>query len=516
MLRGTRDETGWVTYSGSYDGQRYSPLEQITRANVSHMRLLWARQLPTPEGLELTPLVSDGVMYVTWPPNGVAAIDVRTGKSYWEFTRELPDLPNLCCGRENRGVALLGDRVYVGTLDGHLIALDAASGAVVWDTRVADADSGYSITGAPLAVKDMILTGVAGGEYGTRGFVDAYDARTGKRRWRFYTVPAPGERGSDSWNGDSWKRGGGPTWVTGTFDPQLDLVYWGVGNPGPDWNGDVRRGDNLYTDAVVALDATSGKLRWYFQFTPHDEHDWDAAQVPVQATVRWKGQPRRVLAWANRNGFYYLLDRVTGAFLLARPFAKQTWAERIDSAGRPVLAPGSAPTAQGSRVAPTGVGATNWWSPTYSPRTGLLYVTAQDGTTLFHRGDVPPYRGGWYAGSAAVEELVEKGGVRAIDIRTGRIRWEYPLELLAPTVTQTSTYHTLSHSGLLSTGGGLVFGGTNSGSFFVLDDRTGKELWRRVLGGPVMMGPITYLQDGEQYVTVAAGHSLFTFWLGPD
>ncbi|HET7584804.1 MAG TPA: PQQ-dependent dehydrogenase, methanol/ethanol family [Gemmatimonadaceae bacterium] len=512
LLRGTADGEGWPTFSGSYDAQRYSPLAQITRANVSRLALRWARQLPTRDGVEATPLVSGGVMYVTWPPGGVGALDVRTGQWYWKFERNLTVTPSLCCGRPNRGVALLGDRVYVGTLDAHLLALDAATGALIWDTQVAPADSGYSITGAPLAVKDMILTGVAGGEYGVRGFVDAYDARTGERRWRFHTVPAPGERGNDSWAGDSWKHGGGPTWMTGSFDPTLDLVYWGVGNPGPDWNGDVRQGDNLYTNAVVALDPDDGTLRWYFQFTPHDEHDWDATQAPVQATVPWHGRPRRVLAWANRNGFYYLLDRATGEFLLASEFAKQTWAERIDSTGRPVLRAGSAPTHEGSRVAPTGVGATNWWPPSYSPQTGLFYVTAQDGTTRYHRGEVrPPRPGAWYAGSAAVEELVERAAVRAIDAATGRIRWEYPLTLVSPEVTEGSTYTTFSHSGLLSTAGGLVFGGTNSGSFFALDASTGRELWRRNLGGPVVMGPVTYTFDGEQRVTVIAGNAVITF-----
>ena len=512
ILAGARTGTDWLTYSGGYDGRRFSPLTRIRPSTVPHLTLRWVRQIRTLGRLEATPLEADGVLYMTSPGGGVSALDVLTGHPFWEFKRTPDGRPALCCGDENRGVALLGGRVYVGTVDAHLLALDAATGAVIWDRVVANADSGYSITGAPLAVKDMIITGVAGGEFGIRGFLDAYDARTGKRRWRFYTVPGPGAAGHETWSGDSWKRGGAPTWLTGSFDPDLNLVYWGVGNPGPNYNGTVRRGDNLYSDAVVALDADSGTLEWYFQFTPHDQHDWDAVQVPVQATVSVRGRPRKVLVWANRNAFYYVLDRATGQFLLARQFADQTWAQGIDSTGRPIERQGATPSAAGVRVAPSVTGGTNWWSPTFDPMTGLLYVSAIDGEAIFHQGEVSAGEG-FYAGSSSAEEVLKRGGVRAIDAATGRVRWEYPFSLVAPSPAVTSRYETLSHSGLLSTASGLVFGGTNSGSFFALDARTGRELWRQQLGGPIVMGPITYSYGGEQLITVAAGQAVFTFGL---
>ncbi|HXV62300.1 MAG TPA: PQQ-binding-like beta-propeller repeat protein, partial [Vicinamibacteria bacterium] len=385
------DETepeNWLTYSGGYFSHRYSRLDQIQASNVTRLRVEWVHQVETMQVLETNPIVADGIMYITEPPSDVVALDLRTGRPFWSYRHKLATTADkICCGPDNRGVALLDGRVYIGTIDARLVALDARSGGVLWDVEVANPESGYSITSAPLAIKDKIVTGIAGGEYGIRGFLDAYDAKTGKRAWRFYTIPAPGEPGNETWGNDSWRTGGSPTWVTGAFDPGLNLVYWGTGNPAPDWNGDLRPGDNLYSDSVVALDADSGELRWYFQFTPHDTHDWDACQTPILVDADWEGQRRRLMLWANRNGFYYVLDRETGEFLRAREFSKQTWAEGLDEHGRPIVLPGSDPTEEGTLVFPSCCATANWWPSSYSPRTGLYYAAAVDGGAVYYKGE---------------------------------------------------------------------------------------------------------------------------------
>ncbi len=337
-IRKAASEPGsWLTYSGNYEAHRFSPLTQLTPSNVAGLKPVWIYQVRQLGGVEVTPLVFDGVMYVTEPPTAVTALDLKTGRPLWRWVRTLPaDLQTIGFGKVNRGVAVLGDMVYVGTLDAHLVALDAKSGVVRWDVKVADYKSGHCITVAPLAIDGKIITGISGGEAGIRGFIDAYDAKTGARLWRFWTIPGEGEPGNDSWHAaGSWKTGGGSTWVTGSYDPDLKLIYWGVGNPGPDWNGDPRPGDNLYTCSLVALEADTGKLRWHFQFTPHDTHDWDATEIPVLLDTVIRGKPRKVVAMANRNAFYYLLDRQTGEFLVGTPYAKQTWAKGLDDSGRP-------------------------------------------------------------------------------------------------------------------------------------------------------------------------------------
>ncbi|MEE8161167.1 MAG: PQQ-binding-like beta-propeller repeat protein, partial [Acidobacteriota bacterium] len=384
LLRAEQEPENWLTYSGQYHGQRYSRLTQINRNNVHLLRVSWVYQTGIVEKVETTPLVVDGVMYLTQPPSDVIALDAKTGRPYWSYHPILSDQLTICCGKVNRGVAILGEKIYLATLDARLIALDAKSGNVVWDVQIADPQSGYSSTAAPLAVKDKIVTGIAGGEFGIRGFVDAYDAETGKRVWRFHTIPRAGEAGSDTWEGDSWKTGGSPTWVTGSFDPELNLIYWGTGNPSPAWDGEVREGDNLYSNSIVALDADTGKLKWYFQFTPHDTHDWDACQIPVLVDAEFRGRLRKLMLWPNRNAFYYVLDRETGEFLLAREFAKQTWAEKIDQNGRPIVKPNTDPSPEGTLVYPSSNGAANWWSPSYSPIAGLVYVTAYDGADIYY------------------------------------------------------------------------------------------------------------------------------------
>ena len=303
LLKADAEAQNWLTYSGGYNGWRYSKLDQINRSNVRDLKLKWVYQMPVTHRVETTPLVVDGVMYISEPPSNVVALDPATGRQFWRYQRSIPTKINVCCDQVNRGVAVLDDRVFVGTVDAHLVALQAKTGAVLWDVEVADYRTGHSITSAPLVVKDMVITGISGGEYGIRGFLDAYDVKSGKRRWRFWTIPGPGEEGNESWPGDAWKHGGGSTWVTGAFDPQQNLVIWGTGNPSPNWNGAVRKGDNLFTDSIIALDADNGKLKWYFQIVPHDVYDWDAAQVPVLVDSDWNGKPRKLVYWAHRGGF---------------------------------------------------------------------------------------------------------------------------------------------------------------------------------------------------------------------
>ena len=502
LVRAGDDSTDWLTYSGDYHGRRFTDLREIDTTDVQRLRVAWMYQMPASASpLESTPLVVGDAMFVTAPPASVVALDARTGRVAWTYARSVPSDLELEFGRVNRGVAALGDRLYLGTLDAHLVALDTRTGRVAWDVQVADASKGYSITSAPLAVKGEVITGVAGGENGIRGFIDAYDAATGHRLWRFYTIPGPGRPGNDSWAGDSWKTGGGPTWLTGSYDPDLNLICWGVGNPGPDFDGDERQGDDLYTNSVVALDATTGKLRWHFQFTPHGDHDWDAAQVPVLVDRRLGGRQRHLLLWANRNGFFYALDRATGAFLHATPFVPETWATRIDSSGRPVLNPAAHPSAEGSLVSPGFLGGTNWWSPAYSPVTGLMYVPVSLSQSVFYKSSTSYQPGRRYVASSALTPAGSAYhlGIRALDPEDGHIVWK-------------RTFPATSIGGLLATAGGLVFGG-NGGRVFALDARTGRTLWRMRVGGRIVAAPIAYRVGGHERVSIVAGRTLLTFAL---
>ena len=389
----------WFMYSGTYSAERFSTLDQIDVTNVGDLRVEWVYQT-SPGLVETTPVVVDEVMYLTEPPSTVAALDPRTGRRIWRWDAAVPD-QTLAIGfpRVNRGIAILDESVFVGTLDARLVALDAESGVERWSTVVADNSVGFSMTGAPLAIDGKIIVGVAGAEAGIRGFLDAYDPDTGERLWRTYTVPAPGEPGSDTWEGDSWEHGGGSTWLTGSYDPELNLIYWGIGNPAPDWNGDVRPGDNLFTSALVAFDADTGEMRWHFQFTPHDTHDWDSTEVPVLVDLEWEGRPRKLVVMANRNAFYYVLDRETGEFLHGQEYSKQTWAAGLDANGRPVVLPDTEPTAEGNLVWPSLQGATNWFSPSYSPLTGTLYVAVRHMGAIYYKAAAEyepgrPYMGG--------------------------------------------------------------------------------------------------------------------------
>jgi alcohol dehydrogenase (cytochrome c) len=505
LLNASQEASQWLTYSGDYAGRRYSTLTQISPANVRQLGVQWAFQAGRAGPLETTPLVVDGVMYVTGSNSEMWALDARSGRTIWRYRHRLPKRIPLCCGPENHGVAVLGDKVFLATLDAHVVALDAKSGAVLWDVEADDYRKGFSFSVAPLVVKDKIIVGVAGGEYGMRGFIDAYEADTGRRAWRFYTIPAPGEPGNETWAGDSWKRGGAPAWLTGTYDPALNLTYWGIGNPGPDLHGGDRQGDNLYSDSVVALDVDTGQLRWHFQFTPHDVHDWDATQIPMLLDLTLDGKARRTMVMANRNGFFYALDRTDGSFLFAKPFVKITWASGVDAKGRPIVLPNTEPTPDGNNVCPGVAGGTNWQSPSYSPQTGLFYVTAREQCDAYYSAPQAYREGRLYFGSTnhAVPGERRWGAVRALDPSTGNMKWEF--KMFRPSV-----------AGTLATAAGLVFTADADGYVMALDAASGRLLWKNYTGGRVGATPITYSIDGRQYVTVASGSSIVTFGLAME
>ena len=500
ILAAPAEPAAWLTYSGAYDGHRYSALDQINRANVARLKPAWMYQTNDLNQFEVTPLVADGVMYISEPPSHAAALDLRTGRPLWMFRRAVPSDVRTCCGQVNRGLAILDDTLYLGTLDAHLLALDARTGHLLWDITVADYKAGYSITAAPLALDGKVIVGISGGEYGIRGFLDAYHPKTGARLWRFWTVPGPSEAGHETWQGDSWKTGSAATWLTGTYDPSANLLYWGTGNPGPDYDGGPREGDNLYAASLLALDAASGKLKWHFQFTPHDTHDWDANHVPVLLDAPFQGAPRKVVVVPNRNGFYYVLDRLTGQFLLGKQYGEQNWAERIDARGRPVPVPAKEPRPEGSLVYPGVHGATNWNSPSYSPQTRLLYVAVREEGTIFYRATAE-YKAGNYFSAGGMRGIpgIEPGGsIQALDPLTGERRWEFAM-------------HSPPWAGVLSTAGGLVFGGTPEGNFFTLDAATGKPLWDFQAGAAVYANPISYQFEGKQYIAITAGRTLIAF-----
>ncbi len=496
-----KEPGSWLTYSRNLQGHRFSPLTEITPANVGRLKVKWAHQFPEANN-EVSPIVADGVMYVTGP-NTAAALDVKTGRTLWTWKRTVPpDYRNVGFGKVNRGPAILDDMLFVTTLDCYLIALDIKSGLERWSTKVADYKTGYSLTVAPLAIKGKVVIGVSGGEAGIRGFVDAYDAKSGKQAWRLWTVPAAGDKGVDTWAGDSWKTGGGSTWVTGAYDPDLNLIYWGVGNPGPDWNGDSRAGDNLYTCSMLAIDADTGKMRWFFQFTPHDTHDWDSTHVPMLFDGEIRGRKRKLMANANRNAFYYLLDRETGEFLSGKPYAKQTWAEGLTDKGKPILIPNRYPSEKGTLVYPNLNGATVWFSPSYSPQTGLVYVPVREVGAIYFKRPAEYKVGTFFAGGGENTLPADDiwGAIRALDAKTGAMRWEFKLS--SP-----------PWAGVLSTAGGLVFSGTTEGNAFALDAHTGKPLWEFQGGGGIGSNPISFTIDGHQMVAITADRVLYVFGL---
>ena len=498
----------WLMYSGSYNGWRHSPLAEITPANVGQLRIRWVKQFDTTgTRIEATPLVSDGVIFMVPEAGYVVALDAKTGEVVWEYKRPVPPNLPLCCGMVNRGLAIYDSTVFLGSLDGYLIAINANDGKVIWQTLVGSPSDGYSITGAPLVVGRSVVVGVSGGEFGIRGFLAAYDVLTGQQQWKFQTIPGPGEIGHETWKNEAWRTGGGPTWITGSYDPSTDLLYWGVGNPSPNYSGDARPGDNLFTDSVIALHAKTGKLAWYFQFTPHDEHDWDSSQTPVLADLPIHGVVRRVICWPNRNGFYYVLDRVTGEFLAGVPFVEQDWAQGLTAAGRPILSDqayilAAGPTA-GRRTKPGADGGTNWQNPAFDEKRRAIFVASNDSSSVFTKlpsDEVRRGPNGRFAGSGFTSFAPETYHVLALDAATGRPKWRY--------TSPSGDYY----SGLLSTAGGLVFG-ASGGVIFALDADTGREVWRVSLGGDTSAAPISFSVDGRQVILVAAGRSLFAFEL---
>jgi len=519
LQRAADEPQNWLTYSGTYASQRHTLLRQIDPGNVRNLELKWVLPNQTFGAWQATPLVVDGVMFVTQRPNDVLAVDAKTGRVFWQYRYAGSPEARVCCGANNRGLAILGSTLFMGTLDGHLVAIDAAGGRPLWNVAIGDPKLGYSITMAPLAVKDKILVGVGGGEYGIRGFVAAFDPASGKELWRFYTVPGPGERGHETWSGEAWKTGGGSVWLTPSYDPALNLTYWGIGNPGPDWNADLRPGDNLYTDSVIALDADTGALKWHFQFTPNDTYDYDSVQVAVLADIQFRGTPTKAMMWANRNGFFYVLDRETGAFLSGAPFVKVNWASGLDAKGRPI----ATPQPPGQATWPGNQGGTNWYSPSFSPRTGLFYLSAWEGYASIFRKEPATYipgrnfvggghtvltpvpgapgpRIGRYTPVNDWTDAVGHGSVIALDPQTLQRKW-------------TFDQYDVTDSGILTTATDLLFTGGREGYFYALDARTGVVLWKASLGGQIVNGPIAYAIDGKQYVAVISGNSLYTFGL---
>ena len=512
LLHTEKEPHNWLTYSGNLLGQRYSPLTQINTGNVRNLELQWVWQAGSLEKYETTSLVADGVLYTVQAPNNtnntdgftqIVALDAATGRQFWTFRYNIPQTARNCCGRVNRGLAILGDTLFMGTLNSHLIAVNAKNGTLIWDTTVTTT-AGYPITVAPLVVKDKVIIGTAGGDGNIRGYIAAFDAKTGKEVWRFYTIPGTGEPGNETWSGESWKTGGAGVWTTGSYDPETNLTFWGTGNPNPTGNGPSRLGDNLYSDSVVALDADTGTLKWHYQFTPHDEMDYDSTQIPVLADVEFKGRMRKGLLFANRNGLMYLLDRTTGEFLQGKPYVNVNWMNGFDEKGRPKRVAGFERSSPTVAVMPTILGATNWYSPSYSPKTGLFYVSAWENSKSGGGGarggtNTTPMGGIQLAANTKTDEE-GYGVVRAFDPRTLDKKWEFKM-------------NDITWAGVLSTAGDLVFSGGREGYFFALDSRDGKLLWKAALGGQVNSGPMSYSVNNRQYVAVAAGTALFSFAL---
>jgi alcohol dehydrogenase (cytochrome c) len=496
----------WPSYNGDYTGRRYTSLSQITPANVGNLRAQWAFHAPNSSFLEVTPVVVNGVMFLT-AANDAYALDARTGRTIWRYSRPITEgLIDDASRHLNRGVGVWGSRVFMNTDNAHLLCLDARSGNLLWDVAYADWNKNYGATSAPLVINGKVLVGTSGGDDGVRGFVAAYDAMTGKFLWRFWTIPGPGERGSESWPGDMYLHGGGTTWMPGTYDSELNTVYWGVSNASPDFDGDIRPGDDLYTCSVLALDPDSGKLKWHFQFTPHDLYDYDATETAILVDADYKGKPRKLLVEANRNGFIYVLDRVTGEFLSATRFAeKLNWTKGIDAKGRPILDKDSArPTPEGTKVCPGFSGATNWFSPSFNPKTRTLYFMAQEECTILISGTQKFKEGETYYATGSRRPPGERGEkiLLAFDLDTATFQWRYP-QARGP----------WSGAGTMTTATSLVFFGDNSESFEAVDAKTGKPLWYFHTGQSLHASPMSYAVNGKQYVAIAAGSDVFSFAL---
>jgi alcohol dehydrogenase (cytochrome c) len=504
--REVTSQTDWATYHGDASGNRYTKLTQIDKSNVARLAPKWVFAVPNVQQVQNTPIVGGGIMYVS-SANEVYALDAGTGRSVWHYQRaRTKGLVGNASGGFNRGVAISGDRLFMLTDNAHIMSLNRFNGELLWETEMADWHQNYNGTSAPLVVGNLVITGTAGGDEGVRGFVAAYEAATGKEVWRFWTIPKPPEPGSETWKGNSWMHGAASTWMTGTYDPQLDMVYWPAGNPGPDFNGDNRDGDNLYSDSILALDVKTGKLKWYFQFTPHDIHDWDAEEPPVLIDSNWQGQPRKLLIQANRNGFFYVFDRATGQLLLAKPFIKKlTWAKEIGKDGRPVLNDIKEQANGESLVCPGIQGGTNWYSTSFNPGTGLYYIQALERCNYYSKRDLEWQAGKGYMAGVARPDPAETyvKSLRAINIQTGEIAWDLP----------QGAARFPGSGGVISTATGLVFFGENSGSFMAADAANGKVLWEFPANQGWHASPMTYMFDNKQYVAIASGLNIIAFAL---
>lgn len=498
----------WPTYNGVPGGNRYTAITGINKGNVARLAPAWSFPLSGARTVETTPLVADGVMYVS-SANEVWALDAGNGRELWHYQR--PRTKGIAGNARlgfNRGVAIDAERVFLLTDNAHLIALKRSDGMLLWDTPMADYRQNYNGTAAPLVVGKLVISGTAGGDEGVRGFLAAYDTESGREVWRRWTIPRRGEPGAETWPGNSIEHGAGATWMTGTYDPELNLLYWPVGNPGPDFDGDNRRGDNLYTDSVLALDPGTGKMKWYYQFTPHDVHDWDAQEPPVLIDTDWHGRARKLLVQANRNGFFYVLDRADGTLLLAKPFLRKlNWARRIGKDGRPILKDLPLTKTGETYVCPGFQGGTNWYSTSYNPGTGLYYIQALERCNLFSKRKMQWQAGSGYMGGTARQAPGEGfvKSVRAIDIQTGKIAWDLPQGPAPGTAS----------AGLLSTAAGLVFFGENSGAFVAADAADGKVLWQYPTNQTWKASPMTYLFDHKQYIAVAVGQTITAFAVAP-
>ena len=504
-FREVSSDVAWPSYNGDLRGNRYSGMEQINAGNVTRLAPKWIFTLPNTSPLEVTPVVVDGIMYVT-SINECYALDAGSGRQIWHFHRPKTDgLTGNAAAGINRGVAVAGDRLFMVTDNAHLLALSRATGEIAWEIEMADWHVNYNATSAPLAVNNLVISGTAGGEQGVRGFVAAYDQSSGKEVWRFWTVPKPGEPGSETWKGKGIEHGGAVAWFTGAFDPESNTLYWQTGNPGEDYNGDERMGDDLYSDCILALDAASGKLKWHYQTTPHDLWDWDATEPLLLIDASWRGQPRKLLLQANRNGFFYVFDRVDGKLLLAKQFVKKlTWAKSVGADGRPLMNPSMEPSAQGANVCPSQDGATNWFSPSFNPSTGLFYVQTLEKCSVYFKRNEEWVAGHSFLGGAMRSPRDDKPQkiLRALDIQTGDVKWEFP-----------EIGFGFSWGGTLTTAGGIVLFGEDSGALVAADAKTGKTLWSYQTNALWKASPMTYMFDGKQYMVMAAGSDILAFAL---
>ncbi len=504
-FREVTSEVNWPSYNGNIGGNRYITLSQITKANVKRVSPRWTFTLPGASALQGTPVVVDGLMYVT-NANECFALDAGSGRTVWHYKRpRTRSLVGNAAGGNNRGVAIAGEKIFMVTDNAHLIALNRTDGALVWETEMADWHQNYNATSAPIIVGDMVVSGTAGGEEGVRGFLSAYDQTTGKRLWQTWTVPAPGEPNADTWKGRDIAHGGSTTWFTGVYDAETDTIFWQTGNPGPDYNGDERGGDNLYSDSILALDSKTGKMKWFYQTTPHDQWDWDTTETPLVINTTWQGQPRKLLVQGNRNGFFYIFDRTNGKLLLAKQFIKElTWASGIGPDGKPVKIPGQAPTEKGTRVCPSQDGATNWYSPSYNPATGLFYMQTNEKCSIYSLRPAEWEAGKAFLGGAEKTDPGFKARriLRALDLQTGAVKWELPQQGTAD-----------SWGGTLATSTGLVFFGDDSGAFAAADAVTGKLLWAFQTSQTWKASPMAYQFDGKEYIAVAAGGTILAFGL---